>query len=198
MKRDPPPVGVPAHIPNFDVYKGWRLPEVLDFICSLVWIYGFTSRFSGVGKTGDIKLLRGWYSSALVHRSPCHYNDLYWFTSNGDFEARPPQIHYKGKPHDRHQCFRCLSMLCASSFINITIILIWKPSFPVVNLANMVDPWVPKWPKNAGQTWLQANSGPWKASRGDFLWPRLTPFKNPSNQLARRVEHDQNYNNDER
>ena len=54
-----PPPSVPAHIPNFDVYKGWRLPEVLDFICSLVWIYGFTSRFSGVGKTGDIKLLRG-------------------------------------------------------------------------------------------------------------------------------------------
>ena len=53
------PPSVPAHIPNFDVYKGWRLPEVLDFICSLVWIYGFTSRFSGVGKTGDIKLLRG-------------------------------------------------------------------------------------------------------------------------------------------
>ena len=89
-----PPPSVPAHIPNFDVYKGWRLPEVLDFICSLVWIYGFTSRFSGVGKTGDIKLLRGvilFYSCSSWSSS----SQWYWFTSNGDFRERPPQIHYE-------------------------------------------------------------------------------------------------------
>ena len=48
--------------------------------------------------------------------------------------------------------------------------------------------WVRKWGKNCGRPIISGQFGPLNGPRRDSFRPRPTPFRNPLNQLARRVD----------